>query len=332
MATFIIAEAGVNHNGSLDRAIAMIDVAADAGADAVKFQTFRADRLVTRNAPKAPYQIEMTGAEQSQHEMLLALELDEAQHRALISHAAKRGIKFLSTPFDEQSADLLASLGLDRIKLGSGEVTNIPLLQHLTRIGLPVILSTGMSTLDEVADAVAALKGLPVSLMHCVTSYPAPADESNLRAMATMREKFGLPVGWSDHTIGIHIAVAAVAMGASSIEKHFTLDRTLPGPDHAASLEPDELKQMVQNIRAVEAALGNGVKQPAACEAANRGIVRKSIAALRDIAAGETLTTDNIGTRRPATGMPPAQFATTLGRKAARGIPEGTLLTPDMLS
>ncbi|HEY9163468.1 MAG TPA: N-acetylneuraminate synthase [Magnetovibrio sp.] len=330
--TFIIAEAGVNHNGSLERALAMVDAAAKAGADAVKFQTFSADRLVTQSAPKAAYQKASGAKDETQHAMLQALELAHADHVALQQRAMDCGIEFLSSPFDEVSADMLAALGVKAIKLGSGEVTNIPLLRHVARLNRAVILSTGMSTLEEVAAAMKALDGASVTLLHCVTSYPAPVESSNLRAMETLRAAFNVPVGWSDHSTGITIPTAAVAMGACMIEKHFTLDRTLPGPDHAASLEPDELAQMVKAIREVELALGDGEKKPADCELEIRDVARKSIVSSRAIAAGETLTLDMIDFRRPGTGMSPALVDSVIGRTATQEIAPSTLLLPEMFS
>lgn len=344
---FIIAEAGVNHNGSLDRAFELVDAAADAGADAVKFQTFKADSLVSRAAPKARYQVATTGADESQHEMIRKLELDEAAHAALIAHCKVRRIEFLSTPFDPESLELLAGrFGISRIKLSSGDITNAPLLLLAARSGKPVILSTGMSTLEEVAAALgvlafgyreanadpsnvaferclespegrAALED-KVVLLHCTTEYPAPMADVNLRAMQTLRSKFGLPVGYSDHTAGVTIPVAAVAMGAVVIEKHFTLDRNLPGPDHKASLEPRELDEMVSAIRDVEVALGSPVKQPAASEMGNRPIARKSLVAGRDIRMGEVFTSENLAVKRPGDGISPLRYWEWLGRVADR--------------
>jgi len=344
---FIIAEAGVNHNGSLDRAFQLVDAAADAGADAVKFQTFKADSLVSRAAPKAQYQVATTGADESQHEMIRKLELDEAAHAALIAHCRERRIEFLSTPFDPESLELLAGkFGIARIKLSSGDITNAPLLLLAARSGKPVILSTGMSTLDEVAAALGVLAfgyreahakpsiaafdrcfataegraalGDKVVLLHCTTEYPAPMADVNLRAMGTLRDAFGLPVGYSDHTPGIAIPTAAVALGAVVIEKHFTLDRSLPGPDHKASLEPDELKQMVRAIREVEAALGSPIKQPAPSELGNRPVARKSLVAARDIVMGEVFTPENLAVKRPGDGISPVRYWEWLGKVADR--------------
>lgn len=353
---YIIAEAGVNHNGSLDQARALIDVAAEAGADAVKFQTFRADTLVTRTASKADYQKETTGAHESQHAMLRALELSEADHEALVAHCRLRGIAFLSTPFDVQSLHLLVDrFDLARVKVPSGEITNAVLLLEVARVGRPVILSTGMSTLAEVEQALgvlafgftapagvqpgtetflaayaspegqAALRDR-VTVLHCTTAYPTPAADVNLRAMDTLRDAFGLPVGYSDHTLGLHVPVAAVARGAVLIEKHFTLDRTLPGPDHRASLEPDELAAMVRAIREVEAALGAPRKAPAAVEIGNRAVARKSLVAAQPIAAGEVFTEENVAVRRPGTGRSPFEYWACLGRRAERAYEEGEVL------
>lgn len=346
---FIIAEAGVNHNGSLDMACAMIDVAAEAGADAVKFQTFRAKELVSLNAPKAEYQARATGAAESQLEMVRKLELSETAHETLVAYAKTKGIGFLSTPFDLPSLHLLTQkFGLATIKIASGEITNAPFLLEIARTGRRVILSTGMSTLDEVKVALgvlafgylgtdgdsrpdtrafaaafaadagqAALRKL-VSLLHCTTEYPAPYAEVNLRAMDTLAQAFGLPVGLSDHSLGIHIPVAAVARGARIIEKHFTLDRTLPGPDHAASIEPSELKAMVQAIRDVEVALGDGVKRPTATEWKNRDIARRSLVAARPIRAGHLLGPEDLTARRPGTGLSPLEYWNCLGQPAGR--------------
>lgn len=344
---YIIAEAGVNHNGSIDLAKRLIEVAADAGANAVKFQTFKADKLVSRAAPKADYQIEHTGASESQHAMIQKLELDEAAHVALVSHCKANGIEFLSTPFDPESLELLVQkLDLSKIKLSSGDLTNAPLLFEAAQTGKPVILSTGMSTLGEIEMALGVLafgytsineppslaaferaygsatgsKALQekLTLLHCTTEYPAPLADINLRAMATLQHAFGLPVGYSDHTHGITIPVAAVALGAVIIEKHFTLDRSLPGPDHKASLEPDELKQMVRSIREVELALGSPIKKPAASELKNRPIARKSLVASREIRKDEPFTQGNLAVKRPGDGINPIHYWEWLGKIADR--------------
>ncbi|MDD4593210.1 MAG: N-acetylneuraminate synthase [Parabacteroides sp.] len=345
--TFIIAEAGVNHNGSLDMALKLIDVAADAGADAVKFQTFKADKVVSRFAPKAEYQTRNTGVVDSQLEMVKKLELNEEQHMVLVEHCRKRGIEFMSTPFDLDSVNFLANvIKVSRLKIPSGEITNGLILLKFAQTGKPLILSTGMSTLDEVELALGVLafgfinsgekpsRGAfkeayssnegqaflkeKVSLLHCTTEYPAPFDEVNLKAMDTLKEKFALSVGYSDHTMGIAVPIAAVARGALIIEKHFTLDRNLPGPDHKASLEPGELKQMVSSIRQIELALGNGVKQPTASEIKNMVVARKSLVATRDIKSGEMFTEANLDVKRPGTGRSPFEYWGLLGKTAKK--------------
>lgn len=332
---FTIAEAGVNHNGDLRRALRLVDAAAAAGADAVKFQTFAADRLAVASAPKAAYQKKRTPAGQSQLEMLRRLELSESDHRALIARCRKRGILFLSTPFDEQSADMLDRLGVAAFKLPSGELTNLPFLRHVARKGKPMIVSTGMAGLAEVRDAVGAVRraGVPeLVLLHCVSNYPAAPETINLRAMAAMAKAFGVPVGYSDHTLGLEISFAAAALGAAVIEKHFTLDRRLPGPDHACSLEPDELKAWVRGIRAVESSLGHGRKEPAPGEADTARAARKSLVAARAIPAGARLTADMVAAKRPGTGISPAQLGRVLGRRARRSIPADALLSWSRLS
>jgi N,N'-diacetyllegionaminate synthase len=330
---FMIAEAGVNHNGDLKMARALIDVAAEAGADAVKFQTFRADLLTTPDAPKAEYQLQTTGAAESQLEMLRGLELSAEAHRELQSYCHERGVIFLSTPFDEAAVDLLDELGVPAFKISSGDLTNSPLLEYVASKGKPVILSTGMSELSELIEAVSILNTggceNPV-LLHCVSNYPADASEVNLRAMQTMRSAFDVPVGFSDHTEGIDVALAAVALGACVIEKHFTLDRTLPGPDHRASLEPAELASLVRSIRRVESALGNGRKVPAASEIETAKVARRSLVAARDIPAGATLERDMVVMRRPGTGLSPAVIDALVDRRAVREIAAGTILGEDM--
>jgi N-acetylneuraminate synthase len=330
---FVIAEAGVNHNGDLKMARALIDVAVEAGADAVKFQTFRAERLVTPDAPKAEYQLQTSGDSESQFEMLRRLELSADAHRELQSYCHERGIIFLSTPFDEEAVDLLDELGVPAFKISSGDLTNSPLLEHVAGRGKPVILSTGMSELSELIEAVSVLNLAgcenPV-LLHCVSNYPAAPDEVNLRAMQTMRSAFDVPVGFSDHTEGIDVALAAVATGACVIEKHFTLDRTLEGPDHRASLEPAELRELVRSIRRVEKALGSGRKVPTASEMETARVARRSLVAARDIPAGATLERDMVVMRRPGTGLSPAALDTILGQQTTREIAAGTLLEQDM--
>jgi N-acetylneuraminate synthase len=314
---FVVAEAGVNHNGDMDLARRLVDAAAEAGADAVKFQTFRTDALVSRAAPKAGYQVETTGAGESQRAMLARLELNEAQHAELRDRAVARGILFFSTPFDEASADVLERLGVTVFKVPSGEVTNLPFLRHVARKGRPVILSTGMCTLVEVEAAVRAVREAgdpPLVLLHCLSAYPAPAAEVNLRAMATLRERFGVPVGFSDHTLGIQVALAAAALGAAVIEKHLTLDTALPGPDHRASLPPAEMAALVRGVRAVESALGDGDKRPMPSEADTRSVARKSLVAARDLKAGERLSRAAVAIKRPGTGIAPADLERALGR------------------
>ncbi len=330
----IIAEAGVNHNGDVELARKLIDVAEAAGADYVKFQTYRADRVVTAKAPKATYQLAATPGDENQIEMLRGLELTDTEFTELWSICSKKRVRFLSTPFDTPSADFLARLGVDRFKIPSGELVNIPFLEHVGGLGLPVILSTGMSDLEEVRAGVGALEKAgcrDISILHCLTNYPANPAEANLRAMHTMAEEFGYPVGFSDHTPGIAVSLAAVALGARIIEKHFTLDRSLPGPDHAASLEGDELKQLVDEIRIVESALGDGQKVPAKSELAIRTIARKSVVAATHIPAGTAFSAANLTVKRPGTGLPPAQLRSLFGEVARCDIEPDTLLTKEMI-
>jgi N,N'-diacetyllegionaminate synthase len=332
---FVIAEAGVNHNGNLDLARRLVDVAADAGADAVKFQSFRAETLASRSAPKADYQIAATGSSESQFEMLKRLELSNDAHHVLMAHCAARNILFLSTPFDEERADFLKSLGVPAFKISSGEITNLPFLAHVATKKKPILLSTGMSDLTEVGIAVETIRGAgggELALLHCLTNYPADPAEANLRAMRTMADAFALPVGYSDHTPGIEVALAAVALGARLIEKHFTLDRALPGPDHAASLEPDELKALVLGVRTVESALGDGIKRPAPSEANNRRIVRKGLVAAKDIPMGALIGNGDIAVLRPGTGLPPSRRPDVVGKRARTAIAAGTPIIPEMLA
>lgn len=331
---FVIAEAGVNHNGSLARALDLVEIAAASGADAVKFQTFDADRLVTRDAPKAAYQTLATGGAESQHAMLKKLELTADDHRELVALCRERGIVFLSTPFDETSADLLASFDIAAYKTPSGELTNLPFLSHVARIGKPMIVSTGMATLAEVEDAVLAIRASgceELALLHCVSNYPAAPSSINLRAMGTLAQAFGVPVGYSDHSAGLDIAFASVALGATVIEKHFTQDRGLEGPDHQASLEPGELADLVAGIRRVEASLGNGRKLPSESELATAAVARKSLVASEDIAVGGRLTDALVVARRPGTGIPPKERRFVVGRSARVPIAAGTIIEPDML-
>jgi len=331
--TLIIAEAGVNHNGDLDLARQLVDIAADAGADLVKFQTFRADSLATTTAAKAGYQKLTTGATESQHAMLKRLELSEAAHRALQAHCQMRGIGFLSTGFDIDSVDMLVGLGQRLFKIPSGEITNLPYLRHIGGLGGEVILSTGMATLSEIEAALFFLEkaGTPrerVTVLHCTTEYPAAPQDVNLRAMRSIRDAFGVRVGYSDHTQGIEISMAAVALGATIIEKHFTVDRHLPGPDHSASLEAGELVAMVRGIRHVEAALGDGVKRPTAAEMRNRAVARKSIVASRPVAAGEIFSNENLTAKRPGTGLSPMRWDEVVGRRAVRAYAADEAIEP----
>jgi len=327
MSTFIIAEAGVNHNGSLDLAKKLIDVAVEAGADAVKFQTFKAEKLVSKKAQKAEYQKQTTDAAESQYDMIKKLELDEPAHRELIRYCGEKKIRFLSTPFDHESIELLDALGMEIFKIPSGEITNLPYLRHIGGLGKEVILSTGMADLGEIEDALDLLvsSGTPkekITILHATTEYPCPMDEVNLRAMGTIASAFGIRTGYSDHTRGIEVPIAAVAMGASVIEKHFTLDRTMEGPDHKASLEPDELCAMVAAIRNIEKALGEGIKKPSPSEAKNMAVARKSIVAARPIRAGEAFTSENIAIKRPGTGISPMRYDEIVGERAARDYEE----------
>lgn len=341
--TYVIAEAGVNHNGSEKLALELIDAAVAAGADAVKFQTFKAASLTAKHARKAAYQ-DRTVGDTSQLEMIRALELNHSQHDVLARHARERGIEFLSTPFDSESLSLLMNLGVARLKASSGDLTNLPLLRELGATGLPTILSTGMATLAEVELGLGALASGAlavgeerisaedafrrddgqawiadhVTLLHCTTEYPTPFEEVNLRVMDTLRSAFGLPVGYSDHTRGITVAIAAVARNAAIIEKHFTLHRHLPGPDHAASLEPAELTAMVRGIREVEQALGSTVKRPSPSEIENIEPARRSLVALHAIGKGEKFTRANLGSKRPGNGISPMRYDEWIGRAASR--------------
>ena len=319
--TLIIAEAGVNHNGDLAMAKRLIDAAAEAGADLVKFQTFNAERLVTPTAVKAAYQNRNTGIAESQYDMLKRLELTPGMHDALIGHCRERNIGFFSTGFDIESVDLLLSLGQDFFKIPSGEITNLPYLRHIGQLGREVILSTGMATLSDIEGAIQVLEssGTPrdrMMVLHCTTEYPTPMTEVNLRAMQSIGSAFGVRVGYSDHTAGIEVSIAAVALGAVCIEKHFTLDRELPGPDHKASLEPGELKEMVKAIRNIERAMGDGIKRLTPSEAKNRSVARKSIVASRNIMQGEVFTDQNLMVKRPGTGISPMLWDQVIGQKA----------------
>ncbi len=319
---FIIAEAGVNHNGDPGLAGELIDAAAEAGANAVKFQTFTAADLVRVNTPKADYQKQTTAAEESQFEMISRLELDREAHLQLIAHCGRRGILFLSSPFDLASIDLLQELDLPLFKIPSGEITNLPYLRRIAALDKEVILSTGMSNLAEVEAAIQALRAAGakrrITLLHCNTEYPTPMEDANLRAMTTLAKTFHLPVGYSDHTLGIEACIAAVALGATVIEKHFTLDTRMAGPDHAASLDPESLCRMVKAIRSISLALGTGIKAPSPSERKNKAIARKSIVASRDIQPGETFSEGNLTTKRPAWGLSPMLWDSLIGTVADR--------------
>lgn len=318
---FIIAEAGVNHNGDINIAKKMIDVACEAGVDAIKFQTFKTEKLVCANAEKAEYQKKTTEKNESQAEMLKKLELSKGNHDELIQYCNKKKIMFLSTPFDEESVDLLVELKLPIIKIPSGEITNYPYLRKIGQLGKKVILSTGMSTLEEIADAIEVLKNNgteDITLLHCNSQYPTPMEDVNLNTMVTMKDTFHLNVGYSDHTLGIEVPIAATAMGATVIEKHFTLDRTMEGPDHKASLEPNELKEMVRAIRNIEKALGSKEKKVSQSEENNVKIVRKSIVASKSINKGDLFTEENLTTKRPGTGINPMKWDEIVGSTADR--------------
>ncbi len=325
----VIAEAGVNHNGQFELAKKLVDVAKSAGADIVKFQTFKAENLVTKLAQRAEYQIENTKSNDNQFSMLKSLELKPEEYIQLQSYCNFIGIAFLSTPFDSDSIAFLKTLDMPFWKIPSGEITNYPYLRQLAQTGKPVVLSTGMSTLAEIQTAVALLKrfGTPeITLLHCNTEYPTPMEDVNLSAMATIAKATGLPVGYSDHTQGIEVPIAAVAMGATVIEKHFTLDKTMDGPDHKASLAPEELTAMVAAIRHIEKAVGTGEKRPSPSEEKNIAIARKSIVAKRAIAKGEAFTEGNLTTKRPGTGLSPMLWETVLGQRATRDYTEDELI------
>jgi N,N'-diacetyllegionaminate synthase len=320
---FVVAEAGVNHNGDVALALALVDAAADAGADAVKFQTFSTDALVSRAAPKAGYQVETTGAGESQRDMLARLELTLDDFGRVQERCAKRSVVFFSAPFDEASADALQRLAAPIFKIPSGEITNLPFLRHVAAKRRPMIVSTGMSTLAEVAEALVAIRAAgdpPVALLQCVSAYPAPPAEMNLRAMDTLRDRFRVPVGLSDHTLGLEVALAAVARGAAIVEKHLTLDKAMPGPDHRASLDPGELAALVRGIRTVESALGDGDKRPAPSELDTRRVARKSLVAARPLRAGERLTAALVAIKRPGTGIAPGDLERALGRRLRRDV------------
>ena len=329
---FIIAEAGVNHNGDVKLAKRLIDVAAEAGADAVKFQTFKTEEVVSKRAEKAPYQQKTTGTAETQYEMLKKLELSETAHLELKNYAASRGIMFLSTPYSRQSADLLVQLGVPALKVSSADITNHLLLAYIAAQNIPIILSTGMSTLGEVEAGIEVIVSAgngQLILLHCNFNYPAAADDVHLRAMDTLTRAFGFPVGYSDHTMGIEISLAAVALGAVVIEKHLTLDRKLPGPDHRASLEPDEFKELTAKIRRIEQSLGSPIKRPSGEETENREISRRSLVAAVDIPQGTSITPDMLDARRPGTGISPQYYSKLAGRKAGVPIKQDELITWD---
>ena len=318
---FFIAEAGVNHNGDMGLARELVHAAADAGADAVKFQTFTAERLASASAPKADYQLQTTDSTESQFAMLKKLELPYDQHAGLMELAHKRGIEFMSTPFDTVAADFLKGLGVKRFKIPSGEITNFPYLRHVARLGLPTIFSTGMASMEDIEACLSVLRrfGLDrdqITVLHCNTEYPTPIEDVNLRAMQEIKERFGIKVGYSDHTAGLEVSLAAAALGASLIEKHFTISRTLPGPDQKASLEPQELKNLVTGIRQISASLGYAIKAPTRSEKKNIVIARKSIVASQAIKAGEEFTEKNLTTKRPGSGVSPMEWEKYIGKKA----------------
>jgi len=329
MRCLVIAEAGVNHNGDIELAKHLVDEAYAAGANYIKFQTFKAENLVTEKARKAEYQERQTGSEESQYSMLKRLELSDRDFVVLHDYCRMKGISFLSTPFDNKSIEFLDKLGMDVWKIPSGEVTNYPYLVKIAKTHKPIIMSTGMCTMDDVNSAIQVLDSHgcgPITLLHCTTEYPASYSEVNLKAMETLRSYFNLPVGYSDHTKGIVIPIAAVAMGAVVIEKHFTLDKTMDGPDHKASLDPAELKAMIEAIRCVEVALGDGVKTPTDSERKNMVIARKSIVALRPIRVGERFTSENITTKRPGSGINPMRYNEVIGQFAKRSFEEDELI------
>jgi len=329
---FIIAEAGVNHNGSIELAKCLVDSAAEAGADTVKFQTFRAEKMTSKFAPKAAYQEETTSGSESQLDMLKKLELDSNAHVEIIEYCRKKSIMFLSAPFDIESVDLLDKLGLEMFKIPSGGVTDLPYLERIGSLGKKVIMSTGMADLKEIEEALDVLTRSgtskeDITILHCNTEYPTPVEDTNLAAMLTMKKVFKANVGYSDHTTGTEVPIAAVALGASMIEKHFTLDKGMEGPDHRMSLEPHEFKSMVEAIRNIEKALGDGRKKPSKSEAGNRRIVRKSIVAGRDIKKGEIFTEENITAKRPGSGISPMRWHDVIGKVAKRDFRKDEVLT-----
>ena len=332
---FIIAEAGVNHNGDVNTAMQLVDAASAAGADAIKFQTFKAEKLLIRDAPKADYQKKRTGNKTSQFEMLKQLELSDDSFRTVAEYCRKKRILFLSTPFDEASADMLLKMNVPAYKIGSGDLTNLPLIDHVAKTGKPLILSTGMAGLSEVQTAVKTVKEAGndnIILLHCVSCYPADPADVNLLAMLTLEETFHLPIGYSDHSLGIEIAIGAAALGACVVEKHVTLDKSMEGPDHAASIEPRELTAMIYAIRKVEMALGSSKKIPVEAERKIADVARRSLVAARDIPEGKAIEREDLAIKRPGTGMSPAMLPQIMGRIAASFIPEGIMIKEEMLS
>ncbi|WP_394186943.1 N-acetylneuraminate synthase [Metabacillus halosaccharovorans] len=329
--TYIIAEIGVNHNGSMELAKKTIDAATAAGADAVKFQTFKTEKLVSKKAKQAEYQIKNTGRVESQFEMLKKLELTENDFRELKQYCEKKGIEFLSTPFDEESAVLLKELGVHAYKIGSGDLTNIPFLSFLNTLNIPIILSTGMATISEIEEAVDALSDTDVSILHCTSVYPAPYNEVNLLAIQTIDRAFGKVVGYSDHTLGSAISLGAVMLGAKIIEKHFTLDQNLPGPDHKASLNPEELTEFITSVRNLESSLGDGIKKCTPSEESTKEVARKSIVTTVPLYEGEVITEEKIAVKRPGTGIAPKHYSILLGKKVKRAVDQDEALTWDDL-
>ena len=332
MSTYVIAEAGVNHNGDLDTACRMIDAAKECGCDCVKFQTFKTELLVTKYAAKADYQTVNTGSSESQFEMLKKLELSYDDFGKLKDRCDSLGIDFLSTPFDDESVDMLYELGMKSFKMSSGDITNKPLLEHVAKKGKPVILSTGMCTMDEVEEAVGWIEACgnkDISLLHCTSNYPTPYEDVNMRSMLALKERFPYKVGYSDHTKGIIIPMMAVSMGAEIIEKHFTLDKNMNGPDHKASLEISELKEMVGSIRQIESAFGDGIKRPSGGEISTREVARKSIIVKRRISAGTIITDEDLSIKRPGSGLAPKFLDTIIGKRALKDMEPEYIITPD---
>jgi N,N'-diacetyllegionaminate synthase len=328
---FVIAEAGVNHNGDLERAIELVDAAARSGADAVKFQTFDPDAIATRTAPLAQYQkLHQEAPQADQVSMLQELRLDDDALRTVARECASQGIIFLSTPFDSRSADVLEGLGVPAFKVGSGELTNLPFLDDLASRGRPLLVSTGMATMSEVhasVDVIRARQSASFALFHCVSSYPAPPEEVNLRAMDALREAFDVPVGFSDHTLGVDVSIAAVARGATMLERHLTMDRGLPGPDHQASLEPHDLADLIKRLRTLEVALGDGVKRPQPSELETMQVARRSIVAARAMKPGDQIDEEALAIKRPGGGLPPGRLPSVIGIRLARAIDVDEALT-----